>query len=78
MVGEYVAPWTENIAQSGRASAQGGGDSQSSSAVCGIARARSTSTSTRVQPNGVLYGVTRYRFDEQRGLESASFAKRAR
>ncbi|WP_204325621.1 LptF/LptG family permease, partial [Stenotrophomonas maltophilia] len=31
-----------------------------------------------VQPNGVLYGVTRYRFDEQRGLESASFAKRAR
>ncbi len=50
LVGEYVAPWTENIAQSGRALAQGGGDSQSSSAVCGIARGASTSTSTRCSP----------------------------
>lgn len=50
LVGEYVAPWTENIAQSGRALAQGGGDSQSSSAACGIARDANTSTSTRCSP----------------------------
>src|SRR5690606_6544588 len=29
------------------------------------------------QPNGVLLGVTRYRFDEQRHMLSASFARRA-
>lgn len=78
LVGEYVAPWTENIAQSGRALAQGGGDSQSSKRGLWHRQGREYIHINAVQPNGVLYGVTRYRFDEQRGLESASFAKRAR
>ncbi len=77
LVGEYVAPWTENIAQSGRALAQGGGDSQSSKRGPWHRQGREYIHINAVQPNGVLYGVTRYRFDEQRGLESASFAKRA-
>ncbi|MCC0293826.1 LPS export ABC transporter permease LptG, partial [Pseudomonas aeruginosa] len=78
LVGEYVAPWTENIAQSGRALAQGGGDSQSSKRGLWHRQGREYIHINAVQPNGVLYGVTRYHFDEQRGLESASFAKRAR
>ncbi|MDK2352083.1 MULTISPECIES: LPS export ABC transporter permease LptG [Pseudomonas aeruginosa group] len=78
LVGEYVAPWTENIAQSGRALAQGGGDSQSSKRGLWHRQGREYIHINAVQPNGVLYGVTRYRFDEQRALESASFAKRAR
>jgi lipopolysaccharide export system permease protein len=31
-----------------------------------------------VQPNGVLFGVTRYRFDDQRNMLSSSFARRAK
>ncbi|MNG04630.1 Lipopolysaccharide export system permease protein LptG [compost metagenome] len=30
-----------------------------------------------VQPNGLLYGVTRYRFDNERHLLTSSFARRA-
>ncbi|MCZ4253885.1 LptF/LptG family permease, partial [Pseudoalteromonas shioyasakiensis] len=30
-----------------------------------------------VQPNGVLFGVTRYRFDEHKRMLSSSFARRA-
>lgn len=58
--------------------AQGGGDSQSSKRGLWHRQGREYIHINAVQPNGVLYGVTRYRFDEQRGLESASFAKRAR
>ncbi len=50
LVGEYVAPWTENIAQSGRALAQAAAIRKAPSAVCGIARGASTSTSTRCSP----------------------------
>lgn len=56
----------------------GGGDSQSSKRGLWHRQGREYIHINAVQPNGVLYGVTRYRFDEQRGLESASFAKRAR
>lgn len=55
-----------------------GGDSQSSKRGLWHRQGREYIHINAVQPNGVLYGVTRYRFDEQRGLESASFAKRAR
>ena len=68
---------TENIAQSG---APGPGRRRFAKFKRGLwhRQGREYIHINAVQPNGVLYGVTRYRFDEQRGLESASFAKRAR
>lgn len=50
LVGEYVAPWTENIAQSERAWPRAAAIRKAPSAVCGIARGASTSTSTRCSP----------------------------
>ncbi|MGH8353013.1 MAG: LPS export ABC transporter permease LptG [Pseudomonas sp.] len=77
LIGEYLAPWSENIAQANRAMAQGGGDAQSAKRGLWHRQGDEFVHINAVQPNGVLYGVTRYRFDEQRHLLSSSFARRA-
>ncbi len=50
LIGEYVAPWSENIAQATRASAQGAGKRRAASVGSGIVRATSLSTSMRCSP----------------------------
>ena len=76
-VAEYVAPAAQQIAESQRA----------------IALQKSTSSHSRhgmwhresdafmhfnaVQPNGVLYGVSIYRFDDQQRLVQSTYAERA-
>lgn len=77
LIGEYVAPWSENIAQATRASAQGAGEAQSSKRGLWHRQGDEFVHINAVQPNGTLLGVTRYRFDDQRQLLSASFARRA-
>ncbi|VVN69934.1 LPS export ABC transporter permease LptG [Pseudomonas fluorescens] len=77
LVGEYVAPATENIAQANRSLAQGGGEAQSAKHGLWHRQGDEFIHVNSVQPNGLLYGVTRYRFDDQRHLLSSSFAKRA-
>lgn len=77
LIGEYVAPWSENLAQSGRSLAQGGGEAQSSKRGLWHRQGEEFIHVNSVQPGGVLYGVTRYRFDAERRLLSASFARRA-
>lgn len=77
LIGEYVAPWSENLAQSGRSLAQGGGEAQSSRRGLWHRQGEEFIHVNSVQPGGVLYGVTRYRFDAERRLLSASFARRA-
>jgi len=77
LIGEYVSPWSENLAQSGRSLAQGGGESQSTKRGLWHRQGAEFVHINSVQPGGVLLGVTRYRFDEQRVLLSASFARRA-
>jgi lipopolysaccharide export system permease protein len=77
LVGEYVAPATENLAQANRSLAQGGGDAQSSKHGLWHRQGDEFIHVNSVQPNGLLYGVTRYRFDDQRHMLSSSFAKRA-
>jgi lipopolysaccharide export system permease protein len=77
LIGEYVAPPTENIAQANRSLAQGGGDAQSSKHGLWHRQGDEFIHVNSVQPNGILYGVTRYRFDNERHMLSASFAKRA-
>ncbi len=77
LIGEYVAPLTENQAQADRALAQGGGAAQSSKRGMWHRQGQEYVHINAVQPNGVLLGVTRYRFDDERRLLSSSFARRA-
>lgn len=77
LIGEYVAPWTEDIAQARRSLAQGAGEAQSSKHGLWHRQENEFVHVNAVQPGGVLVGVTRYRFDDERQLVSASFARRA-
>ena len=77
LVGEYLAPWSENLAQAHRSMAQGGGEAQSSKRGLWHRQGQEYVHINAVQPNGRLYGVTRYQFDDQRHLLSSSFARRA-
>ena len=77
LIGEYVVPASENLAQANRALAQGSGDAQSSKHGLWHRQGDEFIHINAVQPNGLLYGVTRYRFDKERNMLSASFAKRA-
>lgn len=77
LIGEYVAPATENTAQANRSLAQGGGEAQSAKHGLWHRQGDEYIHVNSVQPNGVLYGVTRYRIDDQRRMLSSSFAKRA-
>ncbi|VXB57668.1 LPS export ABC transporter permease LptG [Pseudomonas sp. 8AS] len=77
LIGEYLAPWSENLAQAHRSMAQGGGEAQSSKRGLWHRQGQEYIHINAVQPNGRLYGVTRYQFDDQRHLLSSSFARRA-
>lgn len=77
LIGEYVAPATETVAQANRSLAQGSGDAQSAKHGMWHRQGDEFIHVNSVQPNGILYGVTRYRFDSERHMLSASFAKRA-
>ncbi|WP_434561435.1 LPS export ABC transporter permease LptG [Pseudomonas sp. Z4-20] len=78
LIGEYVAPATENTAQANRSLAQGGGDAQSAKHGLWHRQGAEFIHINSVQPNGTLYGVTRYRFDDERHMLSSSFAKRGK
>jgi lipopolysaccharide export system permease protein len=77
LIGEYLAPAAENQAQANRSLAQGSGDAQSARHGMWHRQGDEFIHINSVQPNGVLYGVTRYRFDNERHMLSASFAKQA-
>ncbi|WP_339486162.1 LPS export ABC transporter permease LptG [Pseudomonas sp. EL_65y_Pfl2_R95] len=77
LIGEYLAPWSENLAQADRAMAQGAGDAQSSKRGLWHRQGEEYVHINAVQPNGVLYGVTRYQFDKERHLLSSSFSRKA-
>ncbi len=77
LVGEYVIPYTETAAQSGRALAQSGNGSQSSKSGLWHRQGHEFIHINVVRPDGVLLGVTRYDFDENRRLQTASFARQA-
>jgi lipopolysaccharide export system permease protein len=78
LVGEYVAPVSENLAESRRALAQSSGEAVSSSRGLWHREGNDFIHINAVQPNGILYGVTRYRFNAERDLLDASFARQAR
>lgn len=77
LIGEYVAPVTENKAQADRSLAQGGGEAQSSKRGMWHRQGEEYVHINAVQPDGLLLGVTRYRFDSERKIVTSSFARRA-
>ncbi|PTS85669.1 LPS export ABC transporter permease LptG [Pseudomonas sp. HMWF032] len=77
LIGEYLAPYSENQAQASRAMAQGGGEAQSAKRGLWHRQGQEYVHINAVQPNGVLLGVTRYRFDGHKRMQSSSFARRA-
>ncbi len=77
LTGEFIAPYTEKIAQSQRAVLQG---AQSGIVVRKGLWHREGDTFMHfnaVEPNGVLHGVSLHQFDQDRQLRVSRFAKRA-
>lgn len=78
LLGEYAAPITEQIAQSRRSVLQQGGDAAIKSKNGLWSRSGDEYMHfNAVEPNGVLHGVTLYRFNAERQLQEASYATRA-
>lgn len=76
LLGEYAAPYSENLAESRRALAIGSGEAVKSKGLW-HREGDDFIHINAVQPNGTLHGITRYRFDDQRHLLETSFAQRA-
>ncbi|MFE8069488.1 LPS export ABC transporter permease LptG [Marinobacteraceae bacterium S3BR75-40.1] len=76
LLGEYVAPYFERIAQSDKAVARGAAENIADVHGFWHREGRTFMHFNAVQPNGVLHGVTLFKFGEDRWLEKAAFAKR--
>lgn len=77
LVSEYIAPATESIAQSERATALRKTDNVVSKEGLWHREGNQFMHFNVVQPNGVLYGITIYEFDDERHLRGTLFAERA-
>lgn len=77
VLGEYLVPVTDQWAQSLKLMLRG--DQESVSAHSGVWNREGNEYMhfNAVYPNGKLIGVTRYRFDDERKLQEASFSARA-
>lgn len=76
-VGEYLAPYSEQVAQSNRSLQEGGGETIRSKYGYWHREGDEFIHINAVQPNGVLYGLTRYRFDEEHKLAESLYVERA-
>lgn len=74
VLGEYVAPETEQIAQSSRAVALGSGKALHSRSGVWHREGSEYIHVNAVEPSGRLHGVTRFRFDDAGRLVQASHA----
>lgn len=77
VIGEYVAPPAERMAQSQKAIAQGAGENIASASGIWHREGDVFMHLNAVSPNGDLNGVSLFRFDEERWMLSASFAEKA-
>ncbi|WP_372987549.1 LPS export ABC transporter permease LptG [Marinobacter sp.] len=76
LIGEYVAPPAERYAQSQKAMALGAGKNVASAHGVWHREGNVFMHLNAVQPNGVLHGVSLFRFSDDMQLESSSFAER--
>jgi len=76
LIGEYVAPPAERLAQSQKAVALGAGNNVASASGIWHREGDTFIHLNAVQPNGVLHGISLFEFNGDRWLVSASFAER--
>lgn len=76
VIGEYVAPPAERMAQSHKAVARGAGQNVALASGVWHREGDTFIHLNAVQPNGVLNGVSLFEFDSDRWMVSASFAER--
>jgi len=76
-IGEYLAPPAERMAQSEKAVALGAGSNVAAASGLWHREGNVFIHMNAVQPSGVLFGISMFRFNEQRQLLAASFAERA-
>ncbi|ARN75378.1 LPS export ABC transporter permease LptG [Oceanicoccus sagamiensis] len=77
LISEYVAPYSESIAQSERAIALRKSENVVSRQGLWHREGNQFMHFSVVQPNGILYGVTIYSFDDKRRLLNTLYAERA-
>lgn len=76
-LGEFVTPYTDQVAESRRAIALGKPSAEARQGSMWNREGNEFMRFNAVLPNGVLYGVSRYKFDGQRNLLEASFSREA-
>ncbi len=77
LLGEFVTPTTDQLAQSNRALAQGGDSHQGFEQGFWTREGNTFIHVNAVQSNGKLYGLSRYRYNDQGRMVANSFAKTA-
>lgn len=77
VIGEYVAPVTERLAQTQRALAQGDAEAIASSRGLWHRENQTYIHMSVVQPQGVVNGLSFFEFDPEGRLQRSSFARRA-
>ncbi len=77
LIGEFVAPETQKIAESRASLKSYGRELTVSASGLWNREGQEYVHFNAVEPGGVLYGVTIYRFDDERRLQSTLFASRA-
>lgn len=76
-IGEYFSPYLDQLAEGKREYLRKGESAQDSSSGLWNREGNQFVHANAVFPGGVLYGVTRYQFNDERQIEEASFASRA-
>lgn len=76
-IGEYLTPYTEQVAQSNRALQEGGGEASRSKYGFWHREGDEFLHINAVEPNGVLHGLARYRFNEGQKLVETQYVARA-
>ena len=76
-IGEYFSPYLDQLAEGKREYLRKGESAQDSSSGLWNREGNQFMHANAVFPGGVLYGVTRYQFNDDREIEEASFASRA-
>lgn len=77
LVGEYIAPYAQQVGESNRTIQQGGGEIMRSSYGYWLRQDNDFIHVNAVQPNGAMYGITRLRFDDNHELIESQFIQRA-
>lgn len=77
LIGEYVAPYSEQMAVNRKAIAQGAASVKQSQQPMWNHETNEFMHFDAVLPNGVIYGLSRYQLNDEHQLVAASFSKQA-